>query len=270
MRTSYFPNPIEDIRNGITHIIKHNPKRAAAIGNYMLTGMRLGNKGYYNSFFPQYMDYYSGIRSVYGGSKYLPENDLIDAFLYKKTISPKFGVKNTGSKDYGIHTDYVKKYYPDKDIQVYETSTSDLIEAVPIENVPKAPVIKEVKGNESENLFATHEDWTPNVAGHLEEHSYDLTGRNMVRGQDIWKFNPGEYMKKWLEGRNFFGSYNKLGELVAKLGLKAVNNLGTPVIIRTKWISRPTSDQELLNQRITLGLPKLKSPVLSPRSMPFD
>ena len=270
MRTSYFPNPIEDIRNGITHIIKHDPKRAVAIGNYMLTGMRLGNKGYYNSFFPQYMDYYSGIRSVYGGSKYLPENDLIDAFLYKKTISPKFGVKNTGSKDYGIHTDYVKKYYPDKDIQVYETSTSDLIEAVPIENVPKAPVIKEVKGNESENLFATHEDWTPNVAGHLEEHSYDLTGRNMIRGQDIWKFNPDEYMKKWLKERNFFGSYNKLGELVAKLGLKTVNNLGTPVIIRTKWISRPTSNQELLNQRITLGLPALKSPVLSPRSMPFD
>ena len=270
MRTSYFPNPIEDIRNGMTHIIKHDPKRAAAIGNYMLTGMRLGNKGYYNSFSPQYVDYYSGIRSVYGGSKYLPENDLIDAFLYKKTISPKFGVKNTGSKDYGIHTDYVKKYYPDKDIQVYETSTSDLIEAVPTENVPKTPVIKEVKGNESENLFATHEDWTPNVAGHLEEHSYDLTGRNMIRGQDIWKFNPGEYMKKWLEGRNSFGSYNKLGELVAKLGLKTVNNLGTPVIIRTKWISRPTSDQELLNQRITLGLPELKSPVLSPRSMPFD
>ena len=92
----------------------------------------------------------------------------------------------------------------------------------------------------------------------------------MIRGQDIWKFNPDEYMKKWLKERNFFGSYNKLGELVAKLGLKTVNNLGTPVIIRTKWISRPTSNQELLNQRITLGLPALKSPVLSPRSMPFD
>lgn len=86
----------------------------------------------------------------------------------------------------------------------YETSTNDLMEAVPTENIPKAPVIKEVTGNESENLFATHEDWTPNVAGHLEEHSYDLTGHNMVRGQDIWKFNPGEYRKKWLKGRYFF------------------------------------------------------------------
>lgn len=269
MRTSYLPNPIEEIRNGITHIIKHDPKRAAAIGNYMLTGMRLGNKGYYNSFSPQYMNYYSGIRPTYSMSEYLPENDLIDAFLYKKTISPKFGVKNTGSKDYGIHTDYVKKYYPDKDIQVYETSTNDLMGAVPTENIPKAPVIKEVKGNESENLFATHEDWTPNVAGHLEEHSYDLTGHNMVRGQDIWKFNPGEYRKKWLKGKYFFGSSNKLGELVEKLGLKVVNNLGTPIITRTKWISRPTSTQELLEQRTTLGLPALESPDLSPMSIPF-
>lgn len=269
MRTTYVPNPIEEIRNGITHIIKHDPKRAAAIVNYMLTGMRLGNKGYYNSFSPQYMNYYSGFRPTYSMSEYLPENDLIDAFLYKKTISPKFGVKNTGSKDYGIHTDYVKKYYPDKDIQVYETSTNDLMEAVPTENIPKAPVIKEVNGNESENLFATHEDWTPNVAGHLEEHSYDLTGHNMVKGQDIWKFNPGEYRKKWLKGKYFFGSSNKLGELVEKLGLKVVNNLGTPVITRTKWISRPTSTQELLEQRTTLGLPALESPVLSPISIPF-
>ena len=44
------------------------------------------------------------------------ENDLIDAFLYKKPISPKFGVKKLDTKDYGVHTDYVKKYYPDKDI----------------------------------------------------------------------------------------------------------------------------------------------------------
>ena len=62
------------------------------------------------------MNYYSGFNPIDHAHDYLPENDLIDAFLYKKPISPKFGVTNTGSKDYGIHSGYVKKYYPNKDI----------------------------------------------------------------------------------------------------------------------------------------------------------
>ena len=258
MRTSNYSDPIVEIRNGIAHIIKHDPKRAAAIGNYMLTGMRLGNKGYYNSFRPDYTNYYSGFGTIYSQ---LPENDLIDAFLYKKTISPKFGVKNTGSKDYGVHADYIKKYYPDKDIQVYETSPDGLLYAVPIENIPKAPSIKKVKSSSEDDLFGTNKDFTPDVAGHLQEHSYDLTGRNMIRGQDIWKFNPSEYLEKWL------GIPSKPKKLAYKLGLKVVDNLGTPVIIRTKWIGSYTSAEELARQRAALGLPAEATDLVP---MPFD
>ena len=238
MRTTSLDDPVDEIKQGITHIIKHDPIRASAIGNYILTGMRLGNKGYYNSFRPDYTNYYSGFIHTYDRD-YLPENDLIDAFLYKKTISPKFGVKNTSSKDYGVHADYIKKYYPDKDIQVYETlPDNNILSAVPIKHIPEAPVIKKVVGRRTAgDLFATNEKWTPDVAGYLQEHSYDLTGHHMVKGQDIWKFNSREYMKKW--GSDF---YSKPKKLVYRLGLKAVDNLGTPVITRTKWIQ----DQEFL------------------------
>lgn len=237
MRTTYFPNPIDDVRQGASYIIKYDPARAAAIGNYILTGMKLGKKGYYNSFSPVYINYYSGFMK-YTHPNYLPENDLVDAFLYKKPISPRFGVKKLNTKDYGVHTDYVKKYYPDKDIQVYETSPQDAMVEVSEEYIPEVPVIKKIKGSNDGSLFETNEGWTPNVAGHLEENSYDLTGHNMVRGQDIYKFNPSEYMEKWLGENSPHGSSNKLVKLVQKLGLKAVDKLGTPVITRTKWISR--------------------------------
>lgn len=250
MRTTDVPNPINSIRYGATYIIKQDPARVAAIGNYILTGMKLGKKGYYNSFSPYYINYYSGFRTP-GPFNYLPENDLIDAFLYKNPISLKFGVKKLDTKDYGVHTDYVKKYYPDKDIQVYETSPYDAMVEVSEEYIPEVPVIKEVKGITNENLFGTNEGWVPNVAGHLQEHSYDLAGYNMVRGQDIWKFNPKEYMENWMSFSN------KPQKLFYKLGLKTVDNLGTPVITRTRWINNHTSDQELLKQRAALGLPDI-------------
>lgn len=259
MRTSGSADPVQPLVEGMKEIITHDPKRAASIGNYILTGTRLGNKGYYNSFSddPEAY-YYTGFFSTPNAPyQSLAENDLIDAFLYKKPISSKFGMKKLDTKDYGVHTDYVKKYYPDKDIQVYETLPSSRI--IQVEEVPEVPLIKKIEGSNNAQLFVTQEGFIPNVAGHLEEYSYDLTGHNMVRGQDIWKFNPKEYMEKWMSFPN------KPQKLLYKLGLKAVDNLGTPVITRTKWINKHTSDQELLKQRAALGLPDI---IESPSTLP--
>lgn len=234
MRTSGI-DPVKQIVGSVPHIIKHDPKRVLSIGNYILTGSRLGNKGYYNSFSDDAEVYYTGFLSSSNAPyQRFTENDLIDAFLYKKPISPKYGMKKLDTKDYGVHTDYVKKYYPDKDIQVYETLPD--VSTVPIKDIPEVPTIKRVQGSEDDQLFITQEGWVPDVAGHLEEYSYDLTGHNMVRGQDIWKFNPSEYMARW--GSNIS---SKPIKLVYKLGLKAVDNLGTPVITRTSWMPRFTS-----------------------------
>lgn len=98
MRTTDLSNPIDKIKYGITHIIKHDPKRAAAIGNYILTGMRLGNKGYYNSFTPNYIDYYTGI--VRGN----PRGTEVTAHQFAKLFRRNRNhfrdiIKDTGIKD---------------------------------------------------------------------------------------------------------------------------------------------------------------------------
>ena len=53
--------------------------------------------------------------------------------------------------------------------------------------------------------------------------------KKVYRAQDIWKFNPNEYKQKW-------SSYNLDSKAV--LGLKILDKLGTPVIIRTPWLYR--------------------------------
>ena len=232
MRTTYDPDPVDEIVGGMKHIIKRDPKRAAAIGAYTLTGIRLGNKGYYNSLLPNSNFYYTGFRPTRINTlpPSLPENDLIDAFLYKKPISPKFGVKKLDTKDYGVHTDYVKQHYPDKDVQIYETLPPEDLSTVPTKDIPKVPITKKVRGeNGWLSQFRTNTGWEPNVAGHLEEISQDLTGHNMSRKQDIWKFNPDDYVSKW-------GHEISTKPLYTKLGLKIVDHLGTPVITRTRWM----------------------------------
>lgn len=231
MRTTADQQPISKIVDGAEYIIRHNPKRAGAIGTYILTGKRFGNKGYYNSLAPNYKSYYGGFSNE--KDLYLPpENDLIDAFLYKKPISPKFGVRKLDTKDYGVHTDYVKKHYPDKDIQVYETQPPSERRTYPKEDIQAGPT--QTSGSNWDtgyDIWRTNEGFVPNVAGHIREHSRSLSGDRIQRGQDIWKFNPNDYIARW-----GLGSDRTAERSLSKLGLKLVDHLGTPVITRTKWM----------------------------------
>lgn len=61
------------------------------------------------------------------------------------------------------------------------------------------------------------------AAGHLVQED----GKKVYRAQDIWKFNPDEYKQKW-------SSYDLDSKAV--LGLKILDKLGTPVIVRTPWL----------------------------------
>lgn len=52
--------------------------------------------------------------------------------------------------------------------------------------------------------------------------------------QDIWKFKPKEYMKKWLdnnEGTNI--PFWK--KALMRTGLEVTDRVGTPVIVKTPW-----------------------------------
>lgn len=61
------------------------------------------------------------------------------------------------------------------------------------------------------------------AAGHLVQEGTS-NGKKVYRAQDIWKFNPDEYKQKW-------SSYDLDSKAV--LGLKILDKLGTPVIVRT-------------------------------------
>lgn len=66
------------------------------------------------------------------------------------------------------------------------------------------------------------------AAGHLVQEGIS-NGKKVYRAQDIWKFNPNEYKQKW-------SSYDLDSKAV--LGLKILDKLGTPVIVRTPWLYR--------------------------------
>lgn len=95
MRTSSYPDPLLGVSNGFKEMLHGNDggkTRLFHIGNYILTGKKTGQKGYYNSLAP-YIGIYSSSKKVpypyrgviqYSPSYYTDENDIIDAFLYQK------------------------------------------------------------------------------------------------------------------------------------------------------------------------------------------
>ena len=107
MRTSNNANPIEDI---VYNMHKASPEKHAGVLSYISTGVG------YNTYAPEA---YTGFQKAAKG------NDMIDAYLYNKTINPSYGVRKI-NVDYGPHENYIRKIYPYKDIPVYEnTETLD-------------------------------------------------------------------------------------------------------------------------------------------------
>lgn len=257
MRTTPLANPLPEISNNFHTMLQGNhggKTRLFHIGNYILTGKKIGPKGYYNSFAPfvpisdpitvkvslrdriRSFTQPNGISYAYGG--YTTQigkvpfhpggNDIIDAFLYNKTIDPKFGVKKV-EPDYGIHTNYVRKQYPNKRVQVYEVQNNT--------SIPEQDVIPGAweSSNKFSSNFGTTYDNVLNAAGHLKQNGI-YNGQKVVRHQDIWKFNPAEYKQKWFHGMSYYNNQPLWKKKLLDMGLRYVDNIGTPVITRTKWV----------------------------------
>lgn len=207
MRTSNDANPIEDI---VYHFNKANPKKKFGVTSYISTGIG------YNTLAPEA---YTGFQKAAKG------NDMIDAFLYSKTINPSYNVKKV-DYDYGPHSDYIRTTYPYKDIPVYEnTSTIDFFTNKPKKSATNITSTFDWKGANNNLDFGNN---GVDAAGHLVQEGTS-NGKQIYRAQDIWKFNPNEYKKKW----NSFELDKK-----AILGLKLLDYLGTPIIVRTPWLYR--------------------------------
>lgn len=244
MRTSPSSNPIGDILYGLrylSHGEQGGLQRGKAIANYILTGKRTGLKGYYNSLarFRRSGDiaYYDG--TIRNSTKGKEVNDIIDAYLYGKPIDEDvYNLKKVAQgENFGVHTDYINKNYSSKrkKIPVYEAKGTlknfELYDELPKDYIPQS-----WEGAEHGFYTGTTD---LNVGGHLMQVANHSRGTKypMVRKQDIWKFNPKDYYKKWIEDDIDFDRYSPLQKALIYGGLKLVDAAGTPVVTRTKWTS---------------------------------
>lgn len=166
MRTTASANPLPDIEDGLKYMWKNDKKRLGNIALYIGTGLKRGEKGYYNSFRKKPEQYYRGFINELDSS--LPtDDDVIDAALYDKNISPNFGY-DLSAKSSNVFDDYIKSNYPEKaaDIKYYT-----LGEDVARSNTYKDnSIIKENwKSAESpmeNNIWTTSDYMYPDVGGH--------------------------------------------------------------------------------------------------------
>lgn len=226
MRASSSANPIPILQKQSRYILHNDRKRGFDILKYIISGKKTGPFGRYNSTVPfingQYKPY-TGFLPNEDYNAIIPNaNDLIDAYLYNKQIDSRYGLIYKGKGgDFGVHENYIKNNYPEQynKIQIYETTPHK-------EYLYDGPPIKENWNISSDNnrLFNITQGPTPNVGGHLE------SAPNLIeppfKGQDIWKFKPGEYIKKWVPEKPLI-----------KAGLTFIDNAGTPIIIKTPWLN---------------------------------
>ena len=241
MRTTLEENPLGSIKQGILSITKEDPKRALDISKYIFTGKRGKTFGSYNSFAKD-INGDPGITSPYGGftDASAEPNDIIDAFLYRKPIDPKFGLKEV-PQDFGIHKDYVFDKYNGKSkyIRTYETTPPSRFRRGSMNPTEISEPIGVENSNNSFTSIYKKQQYTPNVAGHKKIQSTSDDSYNIEQHWDIWKFNPDDYMRKWKPENYGIKNNNQSKEWmrpILKEGLKTVDYYGTPIIFKTPWI----------------------------------
>lgn len=231
MRTSYRQDGLENTLKGIKNIMsnpKDNKKRIFSIAKYIVSGKKTGPKGYYNSFADidntGRINYYDGFVNPY---RQIDGNDIVDAFLYKKPIDKRYGLE-LSNDGYGPHSKYVLEKYKNKDIPVYKIDTFD--------DVSTKNVTPLSQWETQDRLFPetmTHK--TVDAGGHLIQNGVYDDLYHVIRLQDIWKFNPDEYIKRYFRNN----SKPTLKQKLIKKGLQEVDRLGTPVITKTNWFMDP-------------------------------
>lgn len=225
MHTTAYGDPIPEILSGWK---QRNISQKLDVLKYIFTGKnnngtsntlgwRRGKPHFYTGFF----------RSSQGSVQDAPPEygyDAIRAYLYKEPLYP---FKQVKGKDYGILDTYVRDNYSNKDIKIFETKGAPYGEQV-APGEPKLLSVKPYHGTIETNIEGKGK-FLFDAAGHNKEFG-DYNGRTFIREQDIWKFNPKDFMKRWTD--EFTPSPKKF---VTKYGLDLVDYHGTPFIVRTPW-----------------------------------
>ena len=255
MRTSSNPTPFDKIKNGIKTFDKDRTK---AVLNYIFTGKRNGNFGYYNSFAEDPSLAYTGFVSdklkktvddldEANIMLHNPESeygDAIDAYLYNKQIDPIYGfdLKSIGH-DFGPHDQYIAQNYKkvSKNIPVYQSPVQTLEIKIPDQQAYKVKPIETIsdegyiRGNYSNDGFVEYDS-----AGHLKQLG-SFVDVPVSREQDIWKYLPSDYSK-------YATDLHGIKKLLQIIGTNAVDAAGTPIIVRTPWQYNPLYSREFIEK----------------------
>lgn len=193
---------------------------------YMFTG-----KG--NNYLSNYLRYarYKGIGDGDWTNADPDGPDAVRTYLYGEPLKGLTEIKNP---NYGIHEEYIARNYPGKDIKVYEAVPNHYDTRV---YASQEPTVINAEGVDGSMMFKNLDYY--NSAGHYTQQGLTPEGL-FTNEQDIWKFNPKDYYKKWL---NPYKGEGWVKNIPLKWGLNIVDHYGTPFIVRTKWAKAlPESD----------------------------
>lgn len=227
-----------------------NP-RAKAITKYVLTGKNRG-QGYNTLSTREVINPFTGIKEpykysgLYDDENFYPTSgygDVIDAYLYRRSLDPRIGIKSTeglGMFDSDIPEKmhfYISKNYSDKsgDIPSYTLNSSPETKFIP-ENLQQAVTIKSNISSDSHPVFNRQTiplnlqsksgfNKSFNSGGHRISLGELPNGTKVFRREDIWKFRPEDYNKRW-----------NVNSPLLNWGLRTVDKMGTPIITRTPWM----------------------------------
>lgn len=244
MHESPAANPAPEVQNWWKNASWKNKTDAI---KYVLTGKGngfLANKHNYPNY-SGFMDYGQNTTG----------RDAVRTYLYKEPFGKFREVQNP---DYGVHADYILKNYPGKDIKVYESSSPNILDVGYNYKLPSSkPQSMSTKGIDG-SMKITDETGSSSLydsAGHIIEKGLVPEEGWFTREQDIYKFNPKDYYKKWMSKNKGTGWISKLP---LKWGLNVVDHYGTPFIVRTPWSQGMTPISNNPMENFNLGHFELK------------
>lgn len=254
MHTSGSPNPAPEVQRYWKQL---SPGDKAKTLNYIITGRFTPGSNTLGRYEGKPI-YYTGFSGTSQTITPKPGMDAVRTYLYGEPLADLTEIKNS---NYGPHENYILRNYPRKNIKVYEGSSPRGIfeetSVIKASSEPASTIIESAK-NDIPIKGNTGQYYNYDAAGHLRQNGI-VNGDLYTREQDIWKFNPNDYVKRWLKDKELNTLDGKplnpnkgtgwIKKLPLRWGLHVVDHYGTPFIVRTPW-ARTIERNSIINDNV--------------------